>query len=106
MSRQKIIPFDQVDSSALVDFFSERGFSQETVACVFDDVARVLGDCRVDDVGPQPVPGSDGAVRVLFHESCVADHVRSEDRREPALKGLLAHGRFQDFAVIGRSLSR
>jgi len=75
---------DRVDDASELD--------QHAVARGLDDVAAVAGDRGVDELATVCLERSQGADLVDAHQPAIADDVRRQDRREPALDALLLHG--------------
>ena len=58
---------------------------QHAVAGGLDDAAPALGDRGIDDLEPHGLQTSERSGLIDLHEAAVADHVRGENRGEPAL---------------------
>ena len=61
-----------------------RELDQRTIARQLDYAAAVLGDLRLDELLAQRLQARDRAGLVSAHEATVADHVRGQNRRQPA----------------------
>ena len=69
-----------------------RELAQRIVAGEVDDPAAMLDDQRLEQLAPARLEASERAGIVTTHEPRIADHIRDQDRGEPALRAGNGHG--------------